>query len=431
MSALPRAKAAPAPTAALRSFEAQWLARTAGPLRAWREPALRRFLDLGIPTPRDESWRYTNLRRLANLSFTSAPEPHAADRISAPLAIVNGYAQPATGAAIPGLEIATLRELAARDGAAVGRHLERPGDGEEQRWALLNTALFVDGYFLKITGQVTEPIVIVHLPRGAAGSAVYPRIIVEAAENARATIIERHEAGDSAAALSNSVTQIDLGRGAQIEHYRLFAERAADAVIHGLNVRQQAQSRCKQYTIVLGGGLVRTNLESLLEGPGAELDSYALLVGHAGRHVDCLNVASHRAPHTQSRQTARAIASGPSRVVFNSRVVVDAGAAHAESAQSSRGLLLSADAEIDSRPQLEIHTDEVKCAHGATTGRLDPGMLFYLLSRGIDRDTAQSLLVYAFLADVLTGMSSGETRAQIETALIAQLPDSQLLREFR
>jgi Fe-S cluster assembly protein SufD len=117
--------------------------------------------------------------------------------------------------------------------------------------------------------------------------------------------------------------------------------------------------------------------------------------------------------------------------VFNSKVVVGRGAPHSQSQQSSRGLLLSPTAEIDTRPQLEIHTDEVKCAHGATTGRLDPNMLFYMLSRGIDRATAQSLLVYAFLADVLTGMSSAETRAAIETALIAQLPDSEVLKEFR
>jgi Fe-S cluster assembly protein SufD len=144
-----------------------------------------------------------------------------------------------------------------------------------------------------------------------------------------------------------------------------------------------------------------------------------------------VNVVRHAAARTVSRQTARAIASGTSRVIFNSKVVVDAGAAQAESRQSSRGLLLSPSAEIDSRPQLEIHTDEVKCAHGATIGRLDPNMLFYLLSRGLDRATAQSLLVYAFLGDVLTGMSVGSARAAIESALIAELPDSQTLRNFR
>jgi Fe-S cluster assembly protein SufD len=146
--------------------------------------------------------------------------------------------------------------------------------------------------------------------------------------------------------------------------------------------------------------------------------------------VDCVNIATHAAPDTRSRQTARAIATGESRVVFNSKVIVRAGAVRSESAQSCRGLLMSPDAEIDTRPQLEIHADEVKCAHGATTGRLDPDMLFYLLSRGLDRATAQSLLVYAFLADVLTGMPAS-TRAAVDAALIGQLPGSDLLEKFR
>ena len=128
---------------------------------------------------------------------------------------------------------------------------------------------------------------------------------------------------------------------------------------------------------------------------------------------------------------SRAIASGTSRVIFNSKVKVNAGAVHAESQQSCRGLLLSPSAEIDSRPQLENHADEVKCAHGATTGRLDPDMFFYMLSRGLDREAAQTFLGYAVQADVLTDMSVGSARSAIESALINQLPDSQLLRNFR
>jgi len=147
-----------------------------------------------------------------------------------------------------------------------------------------------------------------------------------------------------------------------------------------------------------------------------------------GAMLPSTSAISGRTPRTA---TARAIASDSSRVIFNSKVIVDAGAVRAESKQSCRGLLLSPTAEIDTRPQLEIHADEVKCAHGATTGRLDPDMLFYMLSRGLDRDTAQSLLVYAFLADVLTGMSVASARAAIESALIAQLPDSPTLRKFR
>ncbi len=252
-----------------------------------------------------------------------------------------------------------------------------------------------------------------------------------ASPGASATIIEHHVSQGEHTPLCNSATHIDLKADAQIEHYRVFATGAEATHIDSLDVRQDKGSRCRQFTFVLGGGLVRTTLEAHLNRPGAVLDSYALLVGYEARHVDCVNIATHRAPDTRSSQTARAIASGTSRVVFNSKVVVNAGAMHAESQQSSRGLLLSPTAEIDTRPQLEIHADEVKCAHGATTGRLDPDMLFYMLSRGLDRATAQSLLVYAFLADVLTGMSVPAARSAIESALIAQLPDSQVLQKFR
>ncbi len=147
--------------------------------------------------------------------------------------------------------------------------------------------------------------------------------------------------------------------------------------------------------------------------------------------MDCVNLVTHSAPDTASNQAVRAVAGDTSRVISNSKVIVDKGAIRTQSQQSCRGLLLSPAAEIDTRPQLEIHADEVKCAHGATTGRLDPNMLFYMLSRGLDRDTAQSLLVYAFLADALAGMSVTSARAAIERALIAQLPESQTLRNFR
>lgn len=425
---------------ALRSFEAQWRSRTRDPLHAWREPAMLRFLGLGLPTTRDESWRYTNLRRLAAQNFLETSEPTALSAAPhAPavrdgalrIAIVNGYPQLGGVPAVDGLEIASLREMARLDPVALGGHLQATSDTDAQRWSLLNTALFADGLYIKIHSRVTTPLVLVHTTEGAAGTASHPLIIVEASRGSTATIIEQFAATSATAGLCNSVTRLNLDTDAEVEHYRIFATSPDASHVDTLNIRQQARSRCKQFTITQGGGLVRTNLESELLGEHARLDSFALLVGHGARHVDCHNLARHAARHTQSRQTARAIASGTSRVIFNSKVVVESGASHSESRQSSRGLLLSAEAEIDTRPQLEIHTDEVQCAHGATTGRLDPNMLFYMLSRGIDRQTAQSLLVYAFLADVLTDMSSPETRADVETGLIAQLPDSQLLQEFR
>jgi len=447
MSLLQHSSAAAARPAALRSFEAQWLGRDADALSALREEAMERFLRLGLPSTRDESWRYTNLRHLAAHGFVDAPrapagslEPTAslcllgvAERVATVL-VVNGY--PVLPSSIDlsfnGIEINSLRELSRTDPGLVSNYLAPASDADVARWRLLNTALFVDGLYLKIGTRVETPLVILHLSTAEVPDTVaYPRVIIDASANSSAVIIEHHVQQGELTPLCNSVTQLRLKRGAQIEHFRVFATGPKTTHIDSMDVRQERDSRCKQFTIALGGGLVRTSLEAHLNEPGACLDSYSLLVGHEERHVDCVNIATHSAPHTRSHQTARAIASGSSRVIFNSKVVVDAGAVQAESQQSCRGLLLSPSAEIDTRPQLEIRADEVKCAHGATTGRLDPDMLFYMLSRGLDRETAQSLLVYAFLADVLTGMSVASARAAIENALIAQLPDSQVLRKFR
>ncbi len=408
-------------SAAMRSFEAQWLAHSADPLHEWRGRSMDRFLALGLPSSREDSWGYTNLRGFAARSFVENPS-----------VIATRSANGAAAAGIEGLQVASLRQMARENPGVIAPHLMHASDVDMQRWALLNAALFTDGLYIKVSARVTTPLVLVHSSTGSAENGVcYPRVIIEAAPGCSATIIERHESGVPHTALCNSVTQISLAADAQIEHYRVFNTHDEASHIDTLEIRQHRASRCKQFTVIEGGGLVRTNLEVHLQQPGAEFEGYALLVGHEARHVDCANIVRHDAPNTRSGQTARAIASGTSRVVFNSNVIVASGAPYTQSQQSSRGLLLSPTAEIDTRPQLEIHTDEVKCAHGATTGRLDPNMLFYLLSRGIDRATAQSLLVYAFLADVLTGMSSGETRAAIEADLIAQLPDGEVLREFR
>jgi Fe-S cluster assembly protein SufD len=433
-------------SAALRSFAAQWQSRAADALSPLREQAMQRFLRLGLPTLHDETWRYTNLRSLAAQSFVDAPrkarheiDPHASlsllgktDR-AVSLVMVNGHPViPLADQPLKGIEISSIRELSKLNSSVVRRHLEPLSDADQRRWSLLNTALFVDGLYLKITAQVPVPLVILHVATGeGADDIAYPRVIIDAAPGSSATIIEHHVTQGEHTPLTNSDTHVVLGHDAQLEHYRVYATDAGATHFDSLDIRQDQGSRCKQFTIVLGGGLVRSTLEARLDKPGASLDSYSLLVGHENRHVDCVNIVTHGAPDTRSNQTARAIAGDASRVIFNSKVIVDAGAVRAQSQQSCRGLLLSPTAEIDSRPQLEIHADEVKCAHGATTGRLDPDMLFYMLSRGLDRDTAQSLLVYAFLADVLTGMSVASARTAIENALISQLPDSQTLRKFR
>jgi Fe-S cluster assembly protein SufD len=438
-------------SAALRSFEAQWRARTPDALQPIREQAMQRFLKLGVPSQRDETWRYTDLRSLAAQNYdqagcvatdadagAGAPGRLAALTLvdagqhAATLTMINGC--PPLSADFPvinGIEINSINELYKQDPNSLRRFFESTSDADQRRWVLLNTALFIDGLYLKITRSVATPLVILHVSQGGVAQAAHPRVIIDASPGASATIIEHHVSEADIAPLSNSNTHIALGKDAQLEHYRVYATGTGATHFDALDIHQSQDSQCRQFTIALGGGLVRSSLEGRLNQRGASLDSYSLLVGHQERHVDCVNIVTHAAPDTRSRQTARAIASDVSRVIFNSKVIVNAGANGSDSKQSCRGLLLSSSAEIDTRPQLEIHADEVKCAHGATTGRLDPDMLFYLLSRGLDRETAQSLLVYAFLADVLTGMSVSSARAAIENALINQLPDAQTLRKFR
>jgi Fe-S cluster assembly protein SufD len=436
-------------SAALRSFEAQWRARAPDALQPIREQAMQRFLKLGVPSQRDETWRYTDLRSLAAQNYdqagcitadagAGAKNGHAALTLvdpkqhAATVTMLNGC--PLLSADLPvinGIEINSIKELYKQDASYLRRFFESASDADQRRWVLLNTALFIDGLYLKITQSVATPLVILHVSQGGVAQAAHPRVIIDASPGASATIIEHHVSEEDIAPLSNSNTHIALGNGAQLEHYRVYATGPGATHFDSLDIHQSQDSQCRQFTIALGGGLVRSSLEARLNQRGASLDSYSLLVGHQERHVDCVNIVTHAAPNTRSRQTARAIASDVSRVIFNSKVIVNAGANGSDSKQSCRGLLLSPSAEIDTRPQLEIHADEVKCAHGATTGRLDPDMLFYLLSRGLDRETAQSLLVYAFLADVLTGMSVSSARAAIENALINQLPDAQTLRKFR
>src|SRR5271170_5637600 len=333
------------PVPAMRSFAKQWQERPRDSLSPLRERAWQRFLKLGLPTTRDESWRYTNLRSLAAQSFVDAPhttrgeiEPHASLMLlgkterAASLLVVNGYPVLPEDDRIDGIEIRSLRDMALAEPSALLRFLEPVSDAEQQRWSLLNTALYVDGLYLRITAEVLKPLVILHVATAdGAGNIAYPRIIIDAAPGSAATVIEHHVAQGEHTPVSNSDTRVVLGQNARLEHYRIFATDGRATHFDSLDIRQKKDSQCRQFTIALGGGLVRAGLEAHLDQPGASLDSYSLLVGSGERHVDCVNNVTHGAADTRSTQTARVIAGDSSRVIFNNKVIVKAGAVHAQS----------------------------------------------------------------------------------------------------
>ncbi len=415
----------------------------------YRVQAMTRLKRLGLPNVRDESWRYTDLRELLGTVFTAAAGPQATVLASSSSASVASFNSALRGnedwplvvlrnarligsslQSGQGFEVMSLRDCAEREPERLRRLLPQLSDDERSRWALANAASLDDGIVVRVAGICPTPLVILHCSEQPRASIAHSRVLIEALPGSRATMIEHHVSAHGDQGVTNHVSAVHAGEDARLEHYRVI-ERAAEAAhFDHLQVRCAHDAHVEQHTVCLGASLTRANCQVDLLGERASCDAYALLSA-AERTADAAYWVTHAARATVSRQTARVIASGRGRGVFNSLVHVDAKAQQSDSRQSCRGLLLSAGAEIDVRPQLEIYTDDVSCVHGATVGRLDEEMLFYLLSRGLDKNTAHALLVFAFLADVLKRMSLGSVRAAVEAKLIEALPDAHVLKELR
>jgi len=412
----------------------------------WRErrsQALQRVLQLGLPTARDEPWKYTPVRLLAARSADpTRPESAVPDEpgkafLSVPgtrrLVFLDGRFAPSLSdepAAIDDLRADFLADLLRAAPDALLAHLPVASDRAEDRLALLNDAFLADGVVIRVpAGATPAPL---HLQFVAAGSgrATHPRVSIEVDAGAHLQVIEQHVTRSGSGAIDNAVTHIELRAGATLEHYLLIDAGEGGQVLHGAYVTQRKDSHLIQHRVLLGGELTRASLQARLEESGAAIEINSLALAPGGEYADAHSVIEHRAPRTRSQERFRAAAGKGGRCVFNGRIVVQQGAAGSDSQQSSRGLLLEPGGEIDTRPQLEIYTDDVKCSHGATTGRLDPDMLFYLLSRGIDPATARGLLIFAFLDDVVARMSFDAVRRHLERRIAAVLPHAPVIQEF-
>jgi Fe-S cluster assembly protein SufD len=424
-------------TPALKSFADAYALRAAvepAMLRRRRETAMNTVLTRGLPTVADESWHYTNLRPLAERPFAPATPALLVPQFTTlswfshtPWPVIPTFnALPRLDLATPlprGLRASTIAQIAASEPQEISTELSAPSEAEEDRWAELNVALFDDGLHLEIRETMASPIVVLHVIGAEEEAAVcHPRVNVRLAAGARATLIEHFVAALPGRIICNSVADIRLGRDAACEHLLLIGTHDAASHFARTEVEQSASSNCKQHTVVLGAGLARMDLAVRLTGRNSEFEGNFVAHAKGGRHVDYRAIVCHAAAATRSRQILRAVAGRRGRIVQNSKVVVKENCPDSDSSQSCRGILLAPDAEIDTRPQLEIYTDAVKCAHGATTGKLDANMLFYLLSRGIERQTAEALLVAAFLRDALASLGVAEVRQEIESRLIAELP---------
>jgi len=298
---------------------------------------------------------------------------------------------------------------------------------------LLNTAFATDGAAIRIDPETDCPtcIELVFLATvDSKAGASYPRVSVKVGTGSRVGLIERHVSAGSDSNFINSAVQVELARDARAHHYRIQQTGSRALWFDSLTAKLAENAQYQLHSVSLGGLSARSTVHVQLAGERSEVGLFGVSVGEKNQVHDTYAVVEHIAPNARTEQSFRGISGGRARVAFNGKIVVRKGANGTDSRQSLRGLLAGKDAEIDVRPQLEIYTDDVKCNHGATAGKLDDNMLFYLLSRGLDRETAQRLLKWAFLEDVVARIDVPELRRQIEQSLAGQLNETASLREL-
>jgi Fe-S cluster assembly protein SufD len=394
-----------------------------------RRNALQRFVTQGFPSQRDEDWKYTNLRRLESRSFVSVEAaPGSVDEsqwiadAGMRIVLVNGRAHPGLSTASPqppGLTLLTLGQWAQNSPGDVASFLARQAPATSA-FDSMNQAFSEDGVLIEIgeSVRIERPIYVVHQwTSGATSLMSHPRIVLRAAPNSECVLIEHYVGSVDAEALTNSVTTLELGAGAKVKHYRLQQESTRSFHIGSVTARLERDSHYVCQDIALGGSLARTSIVATLQGPGADANLRGLFVPGGSQHIDTYTLVDHAAPHTQSNEEYRGIAEGRGRGVYRGKVIVRKDAQKIDSRQSSRNLLLSTTAEIDTRPELEIYADDVKCSHGATTGQLDATAVFYLRSRGLSELQARALLIRAFAESILSTIELPALREHLERQL--------------
>ena len=391
-----------------------------------RHAALTALTRAGLPSSREENWKYTNLRSLERLRF-DPPAPGAPAPAALP-AQIEGFGRYVflDGRFAPALS-APVRAAFAALASLPERGEPRLPRGSEQRFALLNDAFATDGALLRVAAGQAQRLELIFVASAAAGAgASYPRLEVHLGPDAQLELIERHVSATPEGSFVNSALDVQLARGARLTHYRLQALSGESTLFDTLSASLAGHATYRLHAVSTGARAARSTQSVQLAGEHAELAMASVALGHLQQVQDTFALVEHRAPRSRTQQLYRGIAAGRARVAFNGKIVVAPGSVGSDSQQSLRGLLAGAQAEIDVRPQLEIYTDDVRCSHGATAGKLDDNMLFYLLARGLERDTAQRLLKWAFLADAFARIEVPPLRHQIEEHLAQALRDPTL-----
>lgn len=414
-------------------------------LERLRENAFTRFETLGFPNIKQEEWKYTNVAPLAKAEFEPAfvikGEAHPAiddaqlrnfiyeEAAQSQLVFINGIyrGELSSTEALPGgvsvMDMASALED--EEHAALLREtLARYADFNDDGFVALNTAFIKSGAFLFIPKgvEVKAPVHLLFLSDGRQASvASFPRVLVVAESGSTATLIESYASLGEAASFTNAVVEINLQDGARLHHYRTQRENAASFHIATTRASLARNSSYDSTAVTLGAQLSRHDINVTLDEEGAECWVDGLYIVGGRQHTDTHSLIDHRRPHCTSHQLYKGILDGHARAVFNGKVFVREGAQQTDARQTNRNLLLSNDARVDTKPQLEIFADDVKCAHGATVGQLEEEELFYLASRGLEPDIARNLLTYGFAEEVIEKIRVESIRKQLDEAVLNRL----------
>lgn len=407
-----------------------------------RREALQTFLAGGLPTARDEMWKYTALRALAQREYT-ASDPQAETRVidseifllpgrDGPRVVyVNGVfrADLSKLDALPeGLSLTPLSRALVDQPEPLRFLLARRYREPRDAFAALNAALASDGAVLRVEAgvRIDAPMHIVHLGASADNDiAWHSRSLIELGEGSHLKLVEHHAATSEHAHFANLACDIVLHARAVLEILTLQDAAPNANLMRRTDFHLHADARVTLHALELGGALARHEIRVALDGDRSRFDSYGAFALRGRQHADTELVIEHRGRDTASDALWRGVANGRSRGVFHGAITVQRGADGTDAKLSNKNLLLSRDAEIDARPVLEIYADEVKAAHGATVGQLDERALFYLRSRGIAAEAARMLLVRAFCAAVLSGIEPAALREYCDALLLAHLPRSE------
>jgi Fe-S cluster assembly protein SufD len=422
-----------------QAFEAL---KTRKPSAAWvelvRDSAMDRFESLGFPTVSEEEWKYTNLVQLARESFDIASPvddlPYSGEQFSFPetadshIVLVNGIFRSdlSTTTDLDGLVALDLFEAIAdaRYSKVVRNYLARNANYHERGLTAFNTAFLESGVFVLVPKnfQRDSPLQITYVAdSGEVSTANFPRVLVVAEENSSLKLVERFVSRGSHPTFTNAVIEIVLMDGARVRHDRLQQESPEAFHVATTSAELGHGSSYNSTAINLGGRIARHDISVVMNREGAECRVDGLYVVGNNQHSDTHSVIDHKQPNCNSHQLYKGILDGNGRAVFNGKIFVREGAQKTDAMQTNKNLLLSPHARVDTKPQLEIYADDVKCAHGAAVGQIDQEELFYLATRGINPQLGKSLLTYGFAEEVIGKIGVESIRAELDEAVLTQL----------